>query len=77
MAFVDWIQLRSGLTVTMIALTLRSRRTAPAWLFAAAGALIAVSASLYPFIATAIAIAQEVGGFLPALEDLLSRVLRS
>lgn len=75
-AIVLVVALAYGLSVTMIALTLRSQRTALAWLCAAAGALIAVGASAYPLAATAMAIAQEMGGFLPALEHLISPALR-
>lgn len=62
-----------ALVAIMIVLCLRVRHTGIAWLCAAVAAIVAACASVYPLVSTAIAVAQDLGGFLPALHDLLLR----
>jgi hypothetical protein len=60
----------------MIAIILRTRHAGVAWVSALFGAVIAMGVAAFPLIATSVAIAQDVGGFLPAVEELLACVRR-
>jgi ABC-type transport system involved in multi-copper enzyme maturation permease subunit len=63
-----------GLSLVLLALCVRVRRGAPAWVLGVAAVVSALLVSVWPLVVTALAGAGQVQGVLPAIQQLLEQV---